>query len=192
MRNGNVWYESTWVIWYRQQNLSQGTVCLFSGICCTSGIPFPFGDAYYLTHWPLGDFNKSYKIIFKLILMIDGCDILSEIALRWTSLNLSDDKSTLVQVMAWCRQATSHYLNQSWPRSLPPYGVTRPQWVKLTPFKSLSVDTMVQEIACYRAGYRPLHYPMMIQLTDVNTPIISCRMLLLFHFGMWSFTHTRI
>ena len=27
-----------------------------------------------------------------------------------------DDKSTLVQVMAWCRQATSHYLSQWWPR----------------------------------------------------------------------------
>ena len=37
------------------------------------------------------------------------------------------DKSTLVQVMAWCRQATSHYLSQCWPRSLSPYGVTRPQ-----------------------------------------------------------------
>ena len=43
---------------------------------------------------------------------------------------ISDDKSTLIQVMAWCRQATSHYLNQCWPGSLPPYGVTRPQWVK--------------------------------------------------------------
>ena len=32
------------------------------------------------------------------------------------SLNLTDDKSTLVQVMAWCRQATSHYLSQCWPR----------------------------------------------------------------------------
>ena len=30
--------------------------------------------------------------------------------LRWMSLDLSDDKSTLVQVMAWCHQATSHYL----------------------------------------------------------------------------------
>ena len=40
------------------------------------------------------------------------------------------DKSTLFQVMAWCRQATSHYLNQCWPRSMSPYGVTRPQWVK--------------------------------------------------------------
>ena len=44
--------------------------------------------------------------------------------------DLTDDKSTLVQVMAWCRQATSHYLNQCWPRSPTPYGVTRPQWVK--------------------------------------------------------------
>ena len=55
-----------------------------------------------------------------------------------------------VQVMAWCRQATthylsqcclsqccqccltapSHYLSQCWPRSLSPYGVTRPQWVE--------------------------------------------------------------
>ena len=43
--------------------------------------------------------------------------------------DLTDDKSTLVQVMAWCHQATSHYLNQCWPRSPRPYGVTRPQWV---------------------------------------------------------------
>ena len=53
-----------------------------------------------------------------------------EIALRWLSLDLADDKSKLVQVMAWCRQATSHYLSQCWPRSLSPYGVTGPQWVK--------------------------------------------------------------
>ena len=32
--------------------------------------------------------------------------------------------------MAWCRQATSHYLSQCGPRSLSPYDVTRPQWVK--------------------------------------------------------------
>ena len=63
--------------------------------------------------------------------MTDGCDVSSEIAFRWTSLNLGNDKSTLVQVMARCRQARSHYLNQCRPRSLPPYGVTRPQWVNL-------------------------------------------------------------
>ena len=32
--------------------------------------------------------------------------------------------------MPWCCQATSHYLSQCWSRSLSPYGVTRPQWVK--------------------------------------------------------------
>ena len=31
---------------------------------------------------------------------------------HWTSNN---DKSTWVQVMAWCHQATSHYLSQCWP-----------------------------------------------------------------------------
>ena len=61
--------------------------------------------------------------------MTNGWGIYREIALRWISMNPTDDKSTLVQVMAWCRQATSHYLSQCWPRSLSPYGVTRPQWV---------------------------------------------------------------
>ena len=42
-------------------------------------------------------------------------------------------KSTLVQVMTWCCQATSHYLSQCWPRSFSPYGVTRPQRVKTCP-----------------------------------------------------------
>ena len=32
--------------------------------------------------------------------------------------------------MAWCQQAPSHYLNQCWPTSLMPYGITRPEWVK--------------------------------------------------------------
>ena len=53
--------------------------------------------------------------------------------------DLTDDKSTLVQVMAWCRQATSRYLSQCWPRSMSPYGVTGPQWVdNLWPTTTLS------------------------------------------------------
>ena len=31
--------------------------------------------------------------------------------------------------MAWCCQATSHYLNQCWPSCLSPYGITRPHYV---------------------------------------------------------------
>ena len=33
---------------------------------------------------------------------------------HWTLLMIT----TLVQVMAWCHQATSHYLSQCWPRSM--------------------------------------------------------------------------
>ena len=64
-----------------------------------------------------------------LILVIDDWCISCEIAIRWISLDFTDDQSTLVQVMAWCCQATSHYLSQRWPRSLSPYGVTRPKRV---------------------------------------------------------------
>ena len=53
-----------------------------------------------------------------------------KIVLKWIPMDLTDCKSTLVQVMAWCRQATSHCLSQCWPRFMSPYGVTRPQWVK--------------------------------------------------------------
>ena len=48
-------------------------------------------------------------------------DILSispEIALWWMPRDFTDNKSALAQVMAWCRQATSHYLNQYRPSSL--------------------------------------------------------------------------
>ena len=47
-------------------------------------------------------------------------------------LDLTDDKSPLVQVMAWCRQATSHYLSQYWPRSMSPNGVTKPPFLHVS------------------------------------------------------------
>ena len=78
-----------------------------------------------------GKFGLNYGyVIFRWILVITGWGISCEIALIWMSLDLTDDQSTLVQVMAWCREATSHYLRQCWPRSMSPCGVTRPQWVK--------------------------------------------------------------
>ena len=78
-----------------------------------------------------GRFQFNFrKVIFKLTLVNGGWGISCQIALRWMPEDLPDDKSTLVQVMAWCRQATSHYLSQCWPRSVSPNGVTWPQWVK--------------------------------------------------------------
>ena len=80
---------------------------------------------------PGGFENIFQNVFFKLISWIDTLSNSCETALRSMPQNPSDDKSTLVQVMAWCRQAASHYLSQCCPKSLSPYGVTRPQWVKL-------------------------------------------------------------
>ena len=77
-----------------------------------------------------GIFELNFrKVIFKLILVIDGWSFYHEIAIRWLPLNITDDKSTLAQVMVWWRQAASHYRSHCWPRSMSPYGVTGPQWV---------------------------------------------------------------
>ena len=79
-----------------------------------------------------GRFKFKFRlVIFKPILVNGGWGISYEIALRWMPQDLTDDKSTLVQVMA-SGQATSHYLSQCWPRSMSPYGVTRLQWVNGT------------------------------------------------------------
>ena len=49
----------------------------------------------------MGDLNEILdQIFFKLILVIDGWGISCEIAFIWMSLYLTDDKFTLVQVMA--------------------------------------------------------------------------------------------
>ena len=67
-----------------------------------------------------GTFEWNFrKVIFKLIMMAPPLS--RELP--------SDDKSTSVQVMTWARQATSHNPRQCWPRSMSPYGATRPQWV---------------------------------------------------------------
>ena len=77
-----------------------------------------------------GRYEWNFRLeIFKLISVINGWGIPCEIALRWMSLYLTDDKLTLVQVMGWCCQATTHYLSQCWPRSVLPYGITRLHWV---------------------------------------------------------------
>ena len=79
-----------------------------------------------------GKFEQHFRyLLFQIISVTDGWGISCKLALRWMSLDLTDDKSTLVQVMAWCHQATRHYLSEWWPKPLSPYGVTRPQWVKM-------------------------------------------------------------
>ena len=56
-------------------------------------------------------------------------------------------QSTLVQVMAWCRQATSHYLSQCSHRAMSLYGITKPQWVDYTvPCQTLKIHWLSQPL----------------------------------------------
>ena len=47
-------------------------------------------------------------------------------------LGASNLESALVQVMARCLPATSHYLSQCWPRYIASYDITSPQWVNVS------------------------------------------------------------
>ena len=63
--------------------------------------------------------------VFKRIETISFMSTLRVTAIMWIVQGYTD--SILVQVMDWCRQAVSHYLNQSWPRHVVSYGFIRPE-----------------------------------------------------------------
>ena len=118
----------------------------------------------YINSLAPGKFERYFRyvpVIFKRILLTDGWGISCEIALIWVSQNFTDDQSTLVQVMAWCCQATSHYRSQCWSRSLSPYGVTRPQWVDLSRQGDLFMhwwngSRLVHMMTCHLSGTKTL------------------------------------
>ena len=130
---------------------------VWSCFCCST----LFID-FYINSLAPGKYEWNFRhVIFKQILVIDGWDISCEIALIWMSLDFADDQSTLVQVMAWCRQATSHYLSQCWPRSLSPYGVTRPQWVN-----AIVISKYVS--GCYLILQRHYYYPPCVSVSPAG------------------------
>ena len=65
--------------------------------------------------------GSNYGVISKHMLQIKFMSTSCGTALRIIAQS-TFDKTTLVQVMAWCHQAPSHYLSQCWPRSMSPYG----------------------------------------------------------------------
>ena len=92
----------------------------------------PFVLLYCRKYWvnslaPGACGSNVKSMIFKFIIQNSGM----RITFRWMPHNLINEKSTLVQVMAWCSEATSHYLIQCWPNSLLLFCINRPQWVKL-------------------------------------------------------------
>ena len=68
----------------------------------------PRGYGFSLDGW--------FVVVFRHILLINIFNITYEIALMPMSQDLTDHKSTLVQVMAWCHQVTNHWMNKFWPR----------------------------------------------------------------------------
>ena len=83
-------------------------------------------------HWILLIISQHYKSTFVQVMNFFSDEI------HWILLIISQHyKSTFVQVMAWCLMAPSHYLNQCWPRSMWPYGITRPQWVNSSSIKQI-------------------------------------------------------
>ena len=81
--------------------------------------------------------SNSESVIFKLVIQKSSSGTRCEISLGWISRNFTGS-TLLVQVMAWCPQATSYYLGQYWPRSLASYAVTKLQWLKLCLFTHFS------------------------------------------------------
>ena len=98
--------------------------------CCTVGLYwFKVG----LPHNSLapGIYDGNFKsIVFELIIQDSSWGTCSEIALMRIPQNLINEKSPLVQVMAWRLQTISHYLSSCWPGSICPYGVTMQPWVE--------------------------------------------------------------
>ena len=84
--------------------------------------------------------RKFFLVISKMILVIDDWGTYWENVLKWILLDLADYESTLVEVMAGCRQETSHYLNQCWPKSVSPYRVIGSQWDNYERRKSILSD----------------------------------------------------
>ena len=91
--------------------------------------------------------NYCRSAITEHMLQIMFRSTFCEIILRWMPQQTFDGKSIYVQVMARCRQATSHYLSQCWPRYMLPYGIIRPQWVEAK--------------FCCLFGTKPLHIAML-------------------------------
>ena len=63
-------------------------------------------------------------IVVQFVLLIGACrSSCCDHVPRWMSRSLGGIKSSLVKLIAWCRQATRHYLNQCRPGSIVPYDV---------------------------------------------------------------------
>ena len=73
--------------------------------------------------------NKPKRVTYAPVVWMGIFKIPGDIVPMRMLHDLFEDMPSLVWVMAWCQQTTSHYLILCWPRSLLQYFVTRPPMV---------------------------------------------------------------
>ena len=64
-------------------------------------------------------------------------------ALVRLSQDQSDDNWTFIKLMAWCYQATCHYVDPCWFKSIPPYGTSRPRWYYTMCFERINYEILL-------------------------------------------------
>ena len=72
--------------------------------------------------------TESDSDIFGLIIQNSIWCTCLEIALSWMPQGFTNEILTLVKLMAWCRQALSHYFSQCWLRIMSSCDVTMSLW----------------------------------------------------------------
>ena len=94
---------------------------------------------------------------------IEMVGVIIEILLKFASESSVDKKSTLVQLMAWCCRATSHYMTQSWQSHVMRYGITGLWYVLTEDEWCICVNklwpSLIQIMACDHFGTKLLSKP---------------------------------
>ena len=100
----------------------------------------------YLTHWSL---NKSATVLHTIF------------------------SKTLFLMKLFASHMTTHYLNQYWPMYMKPYGVTRPQWVKLSFTVPWNTEKYFgQPCICFFVIQGGMLYPQLLWC-HVHVPVIG-------------------
>ena len=136
-----------------------------------------------LTNCPLCNMAMIFffKCNLRRHLKMNCMSMLDEIALGWMPHNTSNGKSTSVQVMAWWRQVTSHYLSQCWPRSMLPCGInshasssgyfcSRPLASNINIDKKLGDNELVEDKSYYWQYHKsPMVYGILLKKCQATT-----------------------
>ena len=92
-------------------------------------------------------FKVNFRwVIFKLILVVNGWGISCGTALIWVSLDHTYDKSTLVQVMAWCHMTSLGHNELIYPSEVD-------QVIVAKSMRSISIDEFFKFHLCIEYPY---------------------------------------